>query len=159
MRFLVCFIIGCTFFVSLHAQIHSMKIEQLERLLSLQDDTVRIVNFWATWCKPCIEELPHFEEATKYFSNKNVRIVLVSLDFHAELDKVLIPFLQRKNLQSSVMVLEERDPNLWIDRIEPTWTGSLPATIFMNGAKKKRQFYEKQLTKEELFTTIKFMME
>jgi thiol-disulfide isomerase/thioredoxin len=118
-----------------------------------------VINFWATWCKPCIEELPYFEEATSAFSKKNVRVILVSLDSPAELDRVLLPFVKKKDLKSEILLLDEQNPNEWIDKIEPEWTGSLPATIILRNRIKKRVFLEKQLEKEELFTTIQSMME
>ena len=142
-----------------HAQVKTITIDQLELALTSKEDTVFVVNFWATWCKPCIEELPYFEEAHKDFEQANVHVLLVSLDMPKELGKTLIPFIQKRNMHSEIVLLEAQDPNSWIDRIEPAWSGSLPATIIYNGLSKKRKFFEKQLNREELFSTIKEMME
>lgn len=145
--------------VTAFSQVKTVKLDALTSLLNNDADSVYVINFWATWCKPCIEELPYFEEATSAFSNKNVRIILVSLDSPVELDRVLLPFVKKKDLKSEILLLDEQNPNEWIDKIEPEWTGSLPATIILRNRIKKRMFLEKQLEKEELFTTIQSMME
>lgn len=145
--------------VTVFSQVKTVKLDALTSLLNNDADSVYVINFWATWCKPCIEELPYFEEATSAFSQKNVRIILVSLDSPSELERVLLPFVKKKDLKSEILLLDEHNPNQWIDKIEPEWTGSLPATIILRNRIKKRVFLEKQLEKEELFTTIQSMME
>lgn len=145
--------------VTVFSQVKTVKLDALTSLLNNDADSVYVINFWATWCKPCIEELPYFEEATSAFSQKNVRIILVSLDSPSELERVLLPFVKKKDLKSEILLLDEQNPNEWIDKIEPEWTGSLPATIILRNRIKKRVFLEKQLEKEELFTTIQSMME
>ncbi len=145
--------------VTAFSQVKTVKLDALTSLLNNDADSVYVINFWATWCKPCIEELPYFEEATSAFSKKNVRVILVSLDSPLELDRVLLPFVKKKDLKSEILLLDEQNPNEWIDKIEPEWTGSLPATIILRNRIKKRMFLEKQLEKEELFTTIQSMME
>lgn len=144
---------------SMHAQVQKISIGQLEKVLSSKHDSVYVINFWATWCKPCIEELPYFEEAYHEFKKSKVRILLVSLDMASELERIVIPFIQKKKMLAEIVLLDEPDPNSWIDRIEPTWTGSLPATIIFNNSLKKRSFQEKQLTKEELFSIIQQLKE
>ena len=42
---------------------------------------VYLIDFWATWCKPCIKELPAFEELNARYQDKGLKVVLVSLDF------------------------------------------------------------------------------
>lgn len=142
-----------------HAQVETVSLSRIQTVLDSSHDTVHVINFWATWCKPCIEELPYFEEAHEKYASSNVRILLVSLDMLSELERTLLPFIKKKKLQSEIVLLNEPDPNVWIDKIEPSWSGSLPATIILNGKSKKRMFFERQLTKEELFSTIQLMKE
>jgi len=141
------------------AQVRTVKVEALSSLLNSNADSVYVVNFWATWCKPCIEELPYFEEANESFAKQKVKVILVSLDSPAELDKVLLPFVKKKGLRSELLLLDEQNPNKWIDIIEKRWTGSLPATIIQHNTTKKRIFFEQQLEKEQLFTTIQSLLE
>jgi thiol-disulfide isomerase/thioredoxin len=141
------------------SQVPVIKIDALTSILEQETDTVFVINFWATWCKPCIEELPFFEEANAAFYEQKVRVLLVSLDSPKELDRLLLPFVKKKDLKTQVLLLDEQNPNVWIDKIETRWTGSLPATIIQHNRTKKREFFERQLDKQELFTTIQSMME
>ncbi|MFN4902003.1 MAG: TlpA family protein disulfide reductase [Ignavibacteria bacterium] len=159
MNLLCALLFGIFVFGTAHAQVEIVTLARLEKVMSSSKDTVYVINFWATWCKPCIEELPYFEEAHTFYATSNVRILLVSLDMPSELERTLVPFIQKKKLQSEIVLLNEPDPNIWIDKIESTWTGSLPATLIFNGSSKKRMFFEKQISKEELFSTIQQMKE
>ncbi|HRH67430.1 MAG TPA: TlpA family protein disulfide reductase, partial [Bacteroidia bacterium] len=62
------------------------------------DDTLYVMNFWATWCKPCIEELPAFEDANSIYQTKKVKITLINLDFNSRVNDLVLPFIERKNL-------------------------------------------------------------
>ena len=125
----------------------------LEPLINKQDDKVHVVNFWATWCAPCVKELPYFEEINEKYKSNNVEVLLVSLDFPKNYDTKLKPFIKKHNLQSEVVAFDDVDQNRWIPAINKDWSGALPATIIYN--KEKRQFYEKSFTKEELEAELK----
>lgn len=125
----------------------------LEPLLNKQGDKVYVVNFWATWCAPCLKELPHFEKLNANYREKNVEVLLVSLDFPFNYDKKLKPFIKEHNLQSKVVALDDTDMNSWMPKISEEWTGAIPITIIYN--KDKRQFYERTFTYNELEDEIK----
>lgn len=130
-------------------KVETISLEQLQnKVIKPEDNTLYVVNFWATWCKPCIEELPYFEEAGKKYADKNVRILLVSLDFASEKEKVS-QFVERKSLQNQVYLLNAGNPNVWIDKIEPGWDGAIPATLMYKGGQKVF-FHEGELTLHEL---------
>ncbi len=105
--------------------------------LAHQNDTVYIVNFWATWCKPCVAELPHFESLTENFADQPVKVLLVSLDFENQIESKLKPFLAEHQLHSEVVMLYERNPNDWIDQVDPSWSGAIPATLIWQNDKRK----------------------
>ena len=118
----------------------SLNYEQLKPLLHKKDDKTYVVNFWATWCAPCVKELPAFEELNKNYKDKNVEIVLVSLDFPKQVESRLLPFIKKKNIQSKVLHFDDANEQFWIKDIAEEWTGALPATIIYNA--KNRKFYE-----------------
>lgn len=122
--------------------------QELLDLLAKKDDTLRVVNFWATWCGPCVKELPHLEQLQRDNLEQPLRVILVSLDFPSQLQKRVVPFVKKRKLRSTVLLLDGGDPNLWIDRVEPRWSGSIPATLFLY--KGKRIFYEGQISAQEL---------
>jgi thiol-disulfide isomerase/thioredoxin len=105
------------------------------------NDTTYIVNFWATWCVPCVKELPYFEELNTKYKNKKVKIGLVSLDFPENIESRLLPFIAKKNLQNKVVLLADGKTNSWIDKVDPNWSGAIPITLFLKG--KHKNFYEK----------------
>lgn len=128
--------------------VRSYDFKSLEPILKMQNDTTYVINFWATWCKPCVEEMPNFEKVTSTYKGKKVKVVLVSLDLPKQVESGLIPFIKRKKLQSKVVHLKDPDANAWIDKVDATWSGALPATLIYN--KDKRKFYEQSFTYEAL---------
>uniref|UniRef100_UPI00404939B1 TlpA family protein disulfide reductase n=1 Tax=Gelidibacter sp. TaxID=2018083 RepID=UPI00404939B1 len=124
----------------------------IEKFLTTTDDKVYVVNFWATWCAPCIKELPYFEQLNKNYENE-LDVILISLDFPKNYDSKLKPFIQKHQLQSKVMVLNDPDANTWIPKVDESWSGAIPATLIFN--KDNRQFYEQAFTYEELETEVK----
>lgn len=119
-------------------------------------ETTYVINFWATWCKPCIKELPYFEELNKNYSDKKVQVVLVSLDFPKQIEKQVIPFIKKHNLQSEILLLDDPDANTWIPKVSDEWSGAIPATLFVKGATQK--FSEKSFTYNELETELKTIL-
>lgn len=124
----------------------------IEKFLTTTDDKVYVVNFWATWCAPCIKELPYFEKLNKEYSDK-LDVILISLDFPKNYDSKLKPFIQKHQLKSRVMALNDPDANTWIPKVDKSWSGAIPATLIFN--KDKRQFYEQTFTYEQLETEVK----
>ncbi len=114
--------------------------DDLAYIFQQQTDTTYIINFWATWCKPCVEELPYFEQLTKKYQGQKVKVILVSLDFKKQLETKLVPFLKEHQIQSEVMVLLDPDANAWVDRVDPSWSGAIPITLVYKN--EKRAFYE-----------------
>jgi len=114
---------------------------QLKPLLSKDNDTTYVVNFWATWCVPCVQELPYFVELNSTYKNQAFKLILVSLDFKKDYIRRLQPFVTERSLESHVVVLEDNDSNFWIDDIDKRWSGSIPATLVYKG--KERVFYER----------------
>lgn len=112
------------------------KFSDLEALLHLGSDTTYVINFWATWCKPCIEELPYFESFNQKYGDKRVKIILVSLDFPDKVESRLIPFIEKKKLKSTVIFLEDGKYNSWIDKVSPEWSGAIPVTYIYHGSRK-----------------------
>lgn len=125
--------------------------EGLAPLLASKNDTTYVVNFWATWCAPCVKELPYFEKINADYKDQKVKVVLVSLDFPDKLEKQVIPYV-KKHLKSEVWLLDDADANGWIPKVDNTWTGAIPATIIYN--KNNRMFYEQSFNYDQLKTAV-----
>jgi len=126
---------------------------ELKPLLEKKNGKTYVVNFWATWCAPCLKELPAFEKINKVYSNKNVEVLLVSLDFPKQVKKRLIPFINQKKVRSKVVLLNDVNEDFWIKAIDSSWSGALPATIIYS--EKGRAFYEQSFDYEKLETELK----
>jgi thiol-disulfide isomerase/thioredoxin len=135
--------------------VETISLDELEQLyLKNTSDTLLVVNFWATWCKPCVEELPLFEQITKDFATKKVKVVLVSLDFLKDKETKLIPFIKKRRLSSKVVLLSSKLNTTEIEQIHKEWSGAIPMTIIHRGSSSTHLFFEKQFSDDELKQVI-----
>lgn len=135
-------------------QVEVMKLPGLLNKIRKNNDTVYVVNFWATWCAPCVKEIPEFERLNVLYRNQKFKLLLISLDFKKDLGKVR-NFVIAKKLGTPVLLLDETKYHEWIDQIEPSWGGAIPATLILRGSDNTRKFIEKSTTFEELEAIIK----
>jgi thiol-disulfide isomerase/thioredoxin len=156
-RFLLTIIIAFSAFGSAAQEVEIIRKSQLDALMSPSNvnDTSYVINFWATWCKPCVKELPYFEKLNRKYEDKKVRVILISLDFKRNLDSHLISFIRKNNIQSEVVLLDEPDYNSWINDVSSEWSGAIPATVFIKGSSGIKNFHEKEFTYDELVTELK----
>ncbi len=133
-------------------------LAELEQRLQQGGDTTYVVNFWATWCKPCIAELPAFDKLARSVRGQAVRVILVSLDDPRELTSKVEPFVRKKGLLPDVVVLDEAKPHDWIDKVDPEWSGAIPATLIVQTSTGKRQFFEQEFSYEQLTTTLEHFL-
>lgn len=127
-----------------------------KKFLEEKDGKVHVINFWATWCAPCVKELPYFEKINEDYRDENVKVLLVSLDFPHLYESKLKPFIINKKIQSKVIALDDADMNTWIPKVNSKWSGSIPATIIYKNGESK--FYEQSFTYEELQQEIKHFL-
>ncbi len=131
-------------------EIERIGIPGLEKILASPDDQLHVVNFWATWCPPCVTELPHFEKLSREYQGKGVKFILVSLDFPSQIDSKLIPFLKKNKVTADVRLMTDLDYNSWIDKVDKNWQGNIPVTLFFNNARKSRYLHPSEVTEKEL---------
>jgi len=134
-------------------EVHSYDFKSFEGFLNKKDETTYVINFWATWCLPCVKELPYFEKLNQNYKDKNVKVILVSLDMPKKIESNLIPFMIKKKLQTEVIHLDDPDANAWIEKVASNWSGAIPATVMYNAT--YRKFYERSFTYMELENELK----
>jgi thiol-disulfide isomerase/thioredoxin len=132
-----------------------IKADQIALWKNADTDTVYVLNFWATWCAPCVEEMPSFEKLNKAYADKKVKVVLISTDFKRNVESNVKPFVKKKKLESQVVFMDEPNPNNYINAVDSTWSGAIPATLIWSKQKNVSQFFEKKLTYEELEAAVK----
>ncbi len=137
---------------ALSQDITTVKIEQVLNEMDKKDDTTRVLNLWATWCAPCVKELPYFDAVSQANQGKKFKMILLAVE--DEIAKVK-RFVGLKNIQTEVWYLDETDANMWIPKIDPNWQGELPVTLFRSAGASENTFHSGQMTREELENTIK----
>jgi len=152
MKILLAVLINMTVgLASLPAQkIEKIGIPELEKILASPEDVLHVVNFWATWCPPCVTELPYFEKLSKEYQDKEVKFILISLDFPSQIESRLIPFLKTNKITADVRVMTNIDYNSWIEKVDSSWQGNIPVTLFFNNAGKIKYFHPSEVTEKEL---------
>ena len=121
----------------------------LQKVIKGPGSEVRVINFWATWCAPCIKELPLLEKLGQERPDVKVTLVSLDLDLDPNPEKVH-KFVQRKKLKSDVLILDAGNPNEWIDQVDKRWSGALPATLIVNTKTGKSKFVERELHEGDL---------
>jgi thiol-disulfide isomerase/thioredoxin len=147
-------IVFCLAALSTQAQsIGVAKITDLDQILASKNDTTYVLNFWATWCVPCVKEFPAFQMLARDHKGEKMKVVMVSLDFKKDMMRSLVPYIQRHPINASVLLLDEPDYNSWINKIDSSWGGEIPVTLMLNGSKNKRRFYAHDFTPQNLEDT------
>ncbi len=116
------------------------------------EDTVYVYNFWATWCKPCVAELPHFQQLQADFADQPLKVVLLSLDFEQNWETAIPRMLALRKVDLPVIYLHDaHDDNAWIDGVGgPDWYGEIPASLLIHRGAEVREFAAQEFTYEAL---------
>ncbi len=126
-----------------------IRLERLQKTIYEEREHIQVINFWATWCAPCLKEMPLFEKLNEERKDVRVRLVSLDLDLDPNVEKVR-NFIIRKKIKSEVIILDEQNPNSWIEKIDKSWSGTIPATLVINNKNGKRKFVERELLPGEL---------
>ena len=149
-RIILIFGFSFLLFTAINAQtISKWKMTDLEVYIKSSETPV-IINFWATYCIPCIEEIPYFQELTKKYEEKGVKLLLVSLDFEEAYPEKIRKFSKRMNFKAPIVWLDESDADYFCPKIDSKWSGVMPATLFVNNKTGFRSFFEEQMSKVRL---------
>lgn len=155
--FFLCLVCLCSlmpFVNTSQAQgIEVIKYADLVRIISAESNNNKVINFWATWCRPCVKELPQFLSLYEKYNTQNLELTLISFDFVEDLETKLKPFVEKRNIKAKVYLLDETDYNSFIDKIDPSWSGAIPATLLIAKGNNKRKFVEKAFAENELEKT------
>jgi thiol-disulfide isomerase/thioredoxin len=138
-------------------QVKSVKIAELEKTVKESKGPL-IVNFWATFCVPCLQEMPYFQEMANQYKSKNVSLVFVSLDMKAAYPVKVNDMATKLKLTYPVVWLNETNADYFCPKIDTSWTGGMPSSLFLNNATGYRKFFEEPLSKEKLEKEIQAMI-
>ena len=148
MKTLLTFLLACGASYASAQHIPSVHITELTELASRKSDSIWVINFWATYCAPCVKEMPHLEQVAGRYRNRNVGLIFVSLDFPESYPNALGRFVAKKNIRSAVVWLNETDADYFCNAVDKSWGGAIPATWIVNTATGYRRFYGDAFTAE-----------
>ena len=161
MRIVKSLLVCCFLFlvtIAYSQEIKKVKITEVEKMI-VESKTPLLVNVWATWCGPCLEELPYFQKEVKEHNKDSVQLLLVSLDFKEAFPKGIKKFVAKKKIAAPVVWLDETDADYFCPKIDAQWSGAIPATLFINNKTGYRKFIEGKISHEELKKEIMAMLE
>lgn len=134
--------------------IPNWKITELEEYIKKSEQPV-IINFWATYCVPCIKEIPYFHALAKKYESSGVQLLLVSLDFEESYPDKINSFATKRKFTAPIIWLDETNADYFCPRIDSSWSGVMPASLFVNNKTGYRHFIESEMSREELEGEIK----
>lgn len=135
--------------------IPKVKMEDVVNRFSASSDTIYVVNFWATFCKPCVAELPDFIRITKQYANKKVKLLMISLDLPSYYPTKISTFAKSHNFTAEIQWLNETNADHFCPMIDPKWSGAIPATIIVNAKTGYKKFFEEEMSASKFETELK----
>ena len=117
---------------------------------------VLMINLWASWCKPCVEEFPDLIKLHNNYKNKDFKLILISLDFKEEIQTKLMPLLKKNNVDFTTYLLDIDSPDEIINYFNNEWGGGIPSSIIYNKSGELKsfilgnhdyEFFEKEIKK------------
>jgi thiol-disulfide isomerase/thioredoxin len=152
--------IACFFFFAVHGigqAVKKLKIEELESYIKTSDHPV-VLSFWATWCAPCIHEIPWLQAAIEKQRDQKVEYVLVSLDFPDAYPKKIAGFAKQMNFTATLFWLDETNADHFCPKIDEKWSGGIPANLFINNKTGYRKFIGRQLTDRQAIVETELLV-
>src|SRR5258706_13012223 len=132
---------------SFSQEIKRIKVTELEKTIR-ESKTPMVISFWATYCVPCVQEIPYFQKLVKKHEKDSVKLLLVSLDLQEDYAKIK-PFAAKRKFTAPISWLNETNADYFCPRIDSSWSGAIPATLFLNNKRGYRKFYEEQVPEEK----------
>lgn len=134
-----------------------VKIEALESYINSSDHPL-VISFWATWCTPCLHEIPWLQDAVEKQREKKVEYILVSLDFTEAYPKKIAHFVKQRNFNATFFWLDETNADHFCPKVDEKWSGGIPANLFVNNKTNYRKFIGRQLTDRQAMAETELLV-
>ncbi|MCW3162266.1 TlpA family protein disulfide reductase [Chryseobacterium oryctis] len=132
--------------------------EKIGDYLAKNNDTLYVTNFFATWCGPCMREIPHFKNKMQELKGKPVKFTFVSLDERTVWNDDVKNFAEEHDLAKNIVLLDGQklDANFFPKNFQKWDGGSIPFTFFRKGAKTEE--FLGMMTEDELNNKINTLL-
>ena len=121
------------------------KITDVEKYIADGNGDVLVINCWATFCKPCVAEIPSFIKIAEKYKSRNVKLLLVSLDLPSYYPVKIASFAKKNNFRTNIVWLDETNADYFCPKMDAKWSGSIPATLIINTKTGYRKFFEEEI--------------
>ena len=105
---------------------------EIQDLVRRQSGRVVLLNFWATWCPPCLAEFPEIVALERAHRDRGLTVISVSADSPGRVESDLLPFLEKHPSDFPIYVMQTDDVDAFMHRIDPEWNGTIPTTFFFD---------------------------
>lgn len=104
----------------------------LRAALDARKGRVVLVNFWATWCRPCLKELPALLALEQEYASRGFELLAVSLDEPADGDAIVQPFLTKWFPSLRSLIRSSPDMDAMVSVVDPAWNEVLPTSYVVD---------------------------
>ncbi|MBK8982836.1 MAG: TlpA family protein disulfide reductase [Ignavibacteria bacterium] len=111
----------------------------LDKLISENKDKVLLFNYWATWCKPCVEEFPDLMKLHKNYKDKDFKLIFVSLDFGEDFKDEIVTFLKKSGVDFDTYYNNFNKDEELLNYVDKNWEGGIPGTFIYDKTGKLRK--------------------
>ncbi len=136
-------------------ELTKIKIAGLEKIIA-ESKTPMIINFWATFCKPCMEEIPYFQKLSSIYKKDGLQVLFVSLDMQDDFPGKVNSFIQSRKMSS--YWLDETNADYFCPRVDPSWSGAIPASLFISNNNNYRKFSEDPFSENDLEKEVRLLL-
>lgn len=132
-----------------------LDVEGVKRLFDEAKGKVVVINFWATWCPPCVEEMPELAKFYKDYADRGVTFLSFSADHPTTIDEAVRPFVQKHKLPFPVYILDIPNPDDLARALDMAdWNGGLPGTFIYDSERKLIHYWVQEITYVDLTAII-----
>lgn len=162
-RVVILFLLIQSSYAGFCQSIPRWKITDLVNYYHKDSDSIYVINFWSTWCQPCVEEIPFMQKISNKHAGNKVKLLLVSLDLYKLYPDKLKAFAKKHRFTSDLVWLDETDADIFCPAIDKKWSGAVPATLIYNAKTGYNYFFEGKFSvlqfEQELKKAIEGRME
>jgi len=136
----IFFLINCQTQKEVQTNISLLDSAKFKQLISENRGKVLVINVWATWCVPCVEEMPDLVKLTDSYESENVQFLGISIDYPKEIQSKILPFIKKNEINFSIYVNDFKNDEALINFLNKEWSGAIPATFIYDKAGIQKEF-------------------